>query len=65
MVTLRLLALMGPTFQTAGTWEIDWDGTNPAGEIVTLEGSYTLEIRATSAVTGQTDTRRVSAVVYR
>lgn len=49
----------------AGVHEVLWDGRDAEGEIVSVEGSYVLEIHATSLVSNQTHTRRVSALVYR
>ena len=60
-----LMTLQEATVKAAGVHAITWDGRNEQGEVVATEGVYTLEVRATSQVSSQTHTRRVSALVYR
>jgi flagellar hook assembly protein FlgD len=60
-----LITLQEAAVQPAGVHEITWDGRTAFGEVVATEGVYTIEVRATSQVSAQTHTRRVSALVHR
>ena len=60
-----LRALQDPTAQPAGSYEVSWDGRTDGGEVVSTEGSYTIEVRAVDLETGESDVRRASALVFR
>ena len=51
--------------QTAGPQQVVWDGRNDTGQIVAIEGNYTVVITAVDPVTGTSVTRYGVVVAYR
>jgi flagellar hook assembly protein FlgD len=55
--------------QTAGVYDLDdgigWDGRDDAGNVVSLEGTYTVVLSATDLLTGKVHVRRGNVTVYR
>ncbi len=60
-----LVELQAPTVQPPGTYSVRWNGHDATDEIVILEGSYRIQIRAEDVETGETAVRRASALVFR
>jgi flagellar hook assembly protein FlgD len=51
--------------QTAGAYEYFWDGTNDAGNFVTIPGHYTLEFFIETPAQNDSDYRRGNVTVVR
>jgi flagellar hook assembly protein FlgD len=57
--------LIAAASQTPGPHEIEWDGRDNAGAVVTLEGDYRVTIACQDAASGATTTRTGAIQVYR
>jgi flagellar hook assembly protein FlgD len=60
-----LRTLQEATVQAPGSYSVLWNGRDQLDEVVTVEGSYRLQIRAEDVQTGESVTRRASALVFR
>jgi parallel beta-helix repeat protein len=51
--------------QPPGTYAVEWDGRNGAGDLMALEGVYTVTLTARDVATGVQTTRKASITVYK